>query len=114
MDGGVGLASVETHCPYCALQCGMKLSAGACGRVAAWTRARDFPTNKGGLCQKGWTAAALLDSPDRLTTPLVRDAKGGRCARRPGTRRSAASRTASRRSRPRTGRTRWACSAAAA
>ncbi|WP_433689356.1 molybdopterin oxidoreductase family protein [Micromonospora carbonacea] len=35
---------------------------------------RDFPTNRGGLCQKGWTAADLLDHPDRLTTPLVRDA----------------------------------------
>ncbi|HEY8473887.1 MAG TPA: molybdopterin oxidoreductase family protein [Natronosporangium sp.] len=27
----------------------------------------------GGLCQKGWTAAALLDHPERLTTPLLRD-----------------------------------------
>ena len=34
--------------------------------------ARDFPTNKGGLCRKGWTAAALLTAPDRLTTPLAR------------------------------------------
>jgi len=33
---------------------------------------RDFPTNRGGLCQKGWTSAELLTSPDRLTTPLVR------------------------------------------
>jgi assimilatory nitrate reductase catalytic subunit len=33
---------------------------------------RDFPANRGGLCQKGWTAATLLDSPARLTTPLVR------------------------------------------
>ncbi len=38
---------------------------------------RDFPTNKGGLCKKGWTAAALLDAPGRLTTPLLRDHKGG-------------------------------------
>ncbi|KIR63025.1 nitrite reductase [Micromonospora haikouensis] len=38
---------------------------------------RDFPTNRGGLCQKGWTAAELLDHPDRLTTPLVRDAGTG-------------------------------------
>ncbi|WP_203917901.1 molybdopterin oxidoreductase family protein [Rugosimonospora africana] len=38
---------------------------------------RDFPTNRGGLCQKGWTAAELLDHPGRLTTPLVRDSKGG-------------------------------------
>ncbi|WP_442932437.1 molybdopterin oxidoreductase family protein [Micromonospora sp. NBC_01699] len=36
-------------------------------------RSRQFPTNRGGLCQKGWTAAELLDHPDRLTTPLVRD-----------------------------------------
>jgi assimilatory nitrate reductase catalytic subunit len=36
---------------------------------------REFPTNRGGLCQKGWTSAALLTSPARLTTPLVR--RGG-------------------------------------
>ncbi|MCI0467425.1 MAG: molybdopterin oxidoreductase family protein [Beijerinckiaceae bacterium] len=36
---------------------------------------RDFPTNKGGLCRKGWTAAELLDAPDRLTAPLMRDRK---------------------------------------
>ena len=39
--------------------------------------ARDFPTNRGGLCRKGWTAAEPLQSPDRLTTPLLRDRKGG-------------------------------------
>ncbi len=44
-----------------------------------WTVApRDFPTNKGGLCRKGWTAGALLDAPGRLTTPLMRDGKDGR------------------------------------
>jgi assimilatory nitrate reductase catalytic subunit len=37
--------------------------------------ARDFPTNKGGLCRKGWTSASLLTSPDRLTTPLARDSR---------------------------------------
>ncbi len=33
---------------------------------------RDFPTNRGGLCHKGWTSADLLTSPERLATPLVR------------------------------------------
>jgi len=33
----------------------------------------DVPANLGGLCQKGWTAAELLTSPERLTVPLVRD-----------------------------------------
>ena len=34
--------------------------------------ARDFPTNRGGLCQKGWTAGELLTSPERLIQPLIR------------------------------------------
>jgi assimilatory nitrate reductase catalytic subunit len=35
----------------------------------------DFPTNRGGLCRKGWTSAELLLHPERLTTPLLRDRK---------------------------------------
>ncbi|RJL34612.1 nitrite reductase [Bailinhaonella thermotolerans] len=31
----------------------------------------------GELCQKGWTAGALLGAPDRLREPLVRDRRGG-------------------------------------
>lgn len=38
----------------------------------------DFPTNRGGLCAKGWSAPELLDHPDRLTTPLVRTEQGDR------------------------------------
>jgi assimilatory nitrate reductase catalytic subunit len=75
MDAGTAvLAGTDTHCPYCALQCGMTLS-----QVDdVWTvTARDFPTNRGGLCRKGWTAAEVLTAPDRLTTPLLRDTKGG-------------------------------------
>lgn len=62
-----------THCPYCALQCGMTLRTTAAGVEVG---ARDFPTNRGGLCQKGWTSADLLDSPQRLTTPLARPSRG--------------------------------------
>lgn len=59
-----------THCPYCALQCGMTVLATEGGPVVG---ERDFPTNRGGMCQKGWTAAELLTNGARLTTPLVRD-----------------------------------------
>jgi assimilatory nitrate reductase catalytic subunit len=31
----------------------------------------DVDAQEGGLCQKGWTAAELLDHPDRLRTPLI-------------------------------------------
>ncbi len=37
---------------------------------------RDFPTNKGGLCQKGWTSAEVLSLTERITTPLLRGASG--------------------------------------
>jgi assimilatory nitrate reductase catalytic subunit len=47
----------------------MTLTPGDGGLVVAPT---DFPVNRGGLCIKGWTSAALLDSPHRLTTPLIR------------------------------------------
>src|SRR5882757_3101274 len=63
-----------THCPYCSLQCGMHLHADT--EDDTWVVAeRKFPTNRGGLCQKGWTAAELLDRSDRLSTPLVRDTR---------------------------------------
>jgi assimilatory nitrate reductase catalytic subunit len=45
------------------------------GRSAA-VEPRDFPTNRGGLCQKGWTSAEVLTTPDRITEPLVRGASG--------------------------------------
>ncbi|MCP2255269.1 assimilatory nitrate reductase catalytic subunit [Prauserella aidingensis] len=65
-------ARTDTHCPYCALQCGMSLTATAEVTPTVEVAPREFPANRGGLCQKGWTSASLLDSPARLTTPLVR------------------------------------------
>ena len=72
-------AAVATHCPYCALQCGQELTPGASPDGAGppvTVAPRQFPTNNGGLCQKGWTSAAVLRAPDRLTTPQVRGADG--------------------------------------
>ncbi|MBY6708188.1 molybdopterin-dependent oxidoreductase [Rhodococcus sp. BP-241] len=63
-------AGTATHCPYCGLQCAMTVT--GTDAASAGIEARQFPTNKGGLCQKGWTAAEVLRVPGRLTTPLVR------------------------------------------
>ena len=72
--------ATDTHCPYCALQCAMTLtpkSANSAAEAPSLTvSGRSFPTNRGGLCKKGWTASTLLDREDRLRTPLVRDAHG--------------------------------------
>src|SRR3954447_24502006 len=70
-----GTRTTDTHCPYCSLQCGMTLTAG--DRPATLVPA-DFPTNRGGLCSKGWTSTELLDHPERLTRPLVRAVPGDR------------------------------------
>ncbi len=37
---------------------------------------RDFPTNRGGLCRKGWTSASLLNHPGRVTEPLLKGPDG--------------------------------------
>ncbi|WP_329340939.1 molybdopterin oxidoreductase family protein [Streptomyces sp. NBC_01352] len=63
--------ATPTHCPYCALQCGMNLTATPEGTVEVSERA-DFPVNRGALCGKGRTAPAVLSSGVRLTSPLVR------------------------------------------
>src|SRR5258707_4070973 len=67
-------ASVSTHCPYCALQCGMHLVRGARGIEVVGNE--KFPVNEGGLCVKGWSAAATLGHLERLRAPLVRNPQG--------------------------------------
>ena len=37
---------------------------------------RDFPTNRGGLCRKGWTSASLLSHPGRVTEPMLKGSDG--------------------------------------
>ncbi|WP_106401528.1 molybdopterin oxidoreductase family protein [Actinocorallia populi] len=68
------VGATPTHCPYCALQCGMSIAAGAGTAVIA--PREDVPANAGGLCQKGWSAAEMLDVPDRVTGPLMRAHEG--------------------------------------
>jgi assimilatory nitrate reductase catalytic subunit len=62
--------ATETHCPYCALQCGVVVAAGQVDGN------KNFPVNAGSLCVKGWTATEPLAHPERLTSPLARNARG--------------------------------------
>jgi len=66
--------AVATHCPYCALQCGICVTSRADGLALAGNSA--FPVNRGSLCVKGWSAGDTLVHPERLQTPLIRDADG--------------------------------------
>ncbi|WP_395293170.1 molybdopterin oxidoreductase family protein [Kitasatospora hibisci] len=76
--------TTDTHCPYCSLQCGMRLrtggdpaEAGAAGAPAEVLERPGFPVNRGALCNKGRSAPALLAPGARLTGPLLRDRPGG-------------------------------------
>ena len=66
--------AVATHCPYCALQCGMHLLPGT--DVVTVASNPKFPVNEGGLCIKGWSSASLISHPSRLRTPFIRSANG--------------------------------------
>ena len=63
-----------THCPYCAFQCGIRISAADDVVTVAGDQA--FPVNRGALCIKGFTAHETLSHPDRLRTPLIRSEGG--------------------------------------
>ena len=66
--------TTQTHCPYCAFQCGMNISGEPEQAIVVGNE--DFPVNKGALCLKGWTAAEALSHPERLRIPLIRTADG--------------------------------------
>lgn len=81
--------SADTHCPYCALQCAMTLKSPAAltpavqpgsepvpAAPALEVSGREFPTNRGGLCRKGWTSASLLHHPGRVTEPMLKGPDG--------------------------------------
>ncbi|MFD3697579.1 molybdopterin oxidoreductase family protein [Streptomyces sp. NPDC058646] len=68
--------TTATHCPYCALQCGMTLRPEPGGGAVTVEERADFPVNRGALCGKGRTAPAVLSSRVRLTEPLVRTHAG--------------------------------------
>jgi assimilatory nitrate reductase catalytic subunit len=68
-------AHTDTHCPYCSLQCGIRLTPNG-GPRPDLAGLEDFPVNLGGLCMKGASATELIGHPDRLTTPLARASRG--------------------------------------
>jgi assimilatory nitrate reductase catalytic subunit len=69
------MSTTQTHCPYCAFQCGMTVTAES-GAPLEIRADPDFPVNRGQMCIKGFTSGALLDHPARLRRPKLRDANG--------------------------------------
>ncbi|HVL98329.1 MAG TPA: molybdopterin oxidoreductase family protein [Egibacteraceae bacterium] len=60
-----------THCPYCSLNCGLKLVTRG-QTVTGYAKWRQSPFSSGGLCAKGVTAWQQVHHPERLRLPRVR------------------------------------------
>jgi assimilatory nitrate reductase catalytic subunit len=83
--GGFGLGHVPTRskpdatttmtCGYCSTGCGLNIHLKE-GAAVGLTPATEYPVNLGMACPKGWEALTVLDSPDRATRPLMKDASG--------------------------------------
>jgi anaerobic selenocysteine-containing dehydrogenase len=69
-------STVTSICGYCATGCQLKIHLDENGEAINLTPQPDYPVNLGMACPKGWQALDPLDSPDRATTPLLRDASG--------------------------------------
>ncbi len=62
---------VITTCTYCGCGCGIHLGV-TDNRIVSARGDRDNPSNEGRLCVKGRYGFGFVNSPDRLTTPLIR------------------------------------------
>ncbi|MGE0537443.1 MAG: molybdopterin oxidoreductase family protein [Pirellulales bacterium] len=62
-------------CGFCSTGCNLNVHLRDSAAVGL-TPAADYPVNLGMACPKGWEALAVLDAPDRATTPLLRNAAG--------------------------------------
>ena len=62
---------VKTVCPYCGVGCGIELGVRD-DRIVGTRGVADSPVNGGSLCVKGRFGQGFVNSPDRLTTPLIK------------------------------------------
>src|SRR6056297_3143719 len=65
------LRRVRTTCPYCGVGCQIELLVQN-GRILRVEGVEDIPPNYGRLCVKGRFGYDYVQSPDRLTTPLIK------------------------------------------
>jgi len=64
-------SSTLSHCPFCALNCGLTLEQSESGALTVG-RWKEAPLTTGAVCVKGRFAAEQVHHRERLTVPLVR------------------------------------------
>jgi predicted molibdopterin-dependent oxidoreductase YjgC len=70
-EKSMNLDYVRTTCPYCGCGCEMLLET-LDGKLTGTLPSKTNPMNQGKLCIKGWNAHEFVQSPNRLTKPLLR------------------------------------------
>jgi predicted molibdopterin-dependent oxidoreductase YjgC len=69
------VTKTRTICPYCGVGCSVDIMVKN-DRIVGVSPAMDGPANKGALCVKGQYAYDFVQHPDRLKSPLMRQADG--------------------------------------
>ncbi|MBI3838569.1 MAG: molybdopterin-dependent oxidoreductase [Planctomycetia bacterium] len=62
-------------CGYCSTGCSLDVHLQD-GQAINLTPTSEYPVNLGMACPKGWESLRVLDSPDRATTPLLKNQRG--------------------------------------
>ncbi len=68
-------ATTQSICGFCATGCNLKIHLKN-GEAVNLSPETNYPVNMGMACPKGWEALSPLSSPDRATTPLLRNSHG--------------------------------------
>jgi predicted molibdopterin-dependent oxidoreductase YjgC len=66
---------IPSVCPYCGCGCGIALEV-LDGKLINTLPLKTSPVNEGKLCLKGYSAHEFVNSPQRLTAPLLRESSG--------------------------------------
>lgn len=69
------IVKTDSTCPYCGTGCGITLTS-ARGKLLGVLPVRHAGASEGALCVKGQFGADFIDSPERLTHPLIRQEDG--------------------------------------
>jgi len=63
---------INTICPFCGVGCGINLKYDNKTGLIGVEPQKNHPISQGKLCDKGWSTAYAISSPERLTQPLKR------------------------------------------
>lgn len=68
--------TAQLVCGFCSTGCSLTVHLDDNSQAIGLSPTTEYPVNLGMACPKGWEALSVLKSPDRATSPLLRNVKG--------------------------------------